>query len=41
VLIYDGLPVTTLEVVRQIRRYHDGETQEETQWQSKKLIASI
>ncbi|HEY1270327.1 MAG TPA: 2-oxoacid:acceptor oxidoreductase subunit alpha [Candidatus Binatia bacterium] len=41
VLVYDGLPVTTLEVVRQIRRHHDGETQEETQWQNKKLIASI
>ncbi len=41
VLVYDGLPVTTLEVVRQIRRHHDGETQEETQWQNKKLIASV
>jgi len=42
VLVYDGLPVTTLEVVRQIRRHHDGETTEETQWQeNKKLIASI
>ncbi|HEX2386337.1 MAG TPA: hypothetical protein VHL99_07230, partial [Candidatus Binatia bacterium] len=41
VLVYDGLPVTTLEVVRQIRRHHDGQTQEETQWQNKKLIASI
>jgi 2-oxoglutarate/2-oxoacid ferredoxin oxidoreductase subunit alpha len=41
-LIYDGLPVTTLEVVRQIRRHHDGETQEEPKWQeNKKLIASI
>jgi 2-oxoglutarate ferredoxin oxidoreductase subunit alpha len=42
ILVYDGLPVTTLEVVRQIRRHHDGETKEETQWQeNKKLIASI
>ncbi|HKA34720.1 MAG TPA: 2-oxoacid:acceptor oxidoreductase subunit alpha [Candidatus Binatia bacterium] len=42
VLVYDGLPVTTLEIVRQIRRHHDGETTEETQWQeNKKLIASI
>jgi 2-oxoglutarate ferredoxin oxidoreductase subunit alpha len=43
VLVYDGLPVTTLEVVRQIRRHHDGETtKEEPKWQeNKKLIASI
>jgi 2-oxoglutarate ferredoxin oxidoreductase subunit alpha len=42
VLVYDGLPMTTLEVVRQIRRHHDGETKEEPKWQeNKKLIASI
>jgi 2-oxoglutarate/2-oxoacid ferredoxin oxidoreductase subunit alpha len=41
ILIYDGLPVTTLEVVRQIRRHHDGDIQEEPKWQQNKLIASI
>src|SRR5258706_7852208 len=41
VLIYDGLPVTTLEVVRQIRQHHDGDMKEESKWQEKKLIASI
>jgi 2-oxoglutarate/2-oxoacid ferredoxin oxidoreductase subunit alpha len=41
VLIYDGLPVTTLEVVRQIRQHHDGNLKEEAKWQEKKLIASI
>ncbi len=41
VLIYDGLPTTTLEVVRQIMRYHDGDIKEEPQWQQNKLIASI
>ena len=39
VLIYDGLPVTTLEVVRQIRQHHSGEIKEEEKWQEKKLIA--
>jgi 2-oxoglutarate ferredoxin oxidoreductase subunit alpha len=41
ILIYDGLPVTTLEVVRQIRSHHDGNVKEETKWQQNKLIASI
>jgi 2-oxoglutarate/2-oxoacid ferredoxin oxidoreductase subunit alpha len=41
VLIYDGLPVTTLEVVRQVRQHQDGNMKEETKWQEKKLIASI
>ncbi|MGH9892774.1 MAG: 2-oxoacid:acceptor oxidoreductase family protein, partial [bacterium] len=41
VLIYDGLPVTTLEVVRQIRQHRDGDVKEVTEWQEKKLIASI
>jgi 2-oxoglutarate ferredoxin oxidoreductase subunit alpha len=39
ILIYDGLPVTTLEVVRQIRKHHSGELKEEEKWQEKKLIA--
>jgi 2-oxoglutarate ferredoxin oxidoreductase subunit alpha len=39
VLIYDGLPVTTLEVVRQIRQHHSGEIKEEEKWREKKLIA--
>ncbi|HEY2990761.1 MAG TPA: 2-oxoacid:acceptor oxidoreductase subunit alpha [Candidatus Binatia bacterium] len=41
ILIYDGLPVTTLEVVRQIREHHDGDMKEAPQWQQKKLIASV
>jgi 2-oxoglutarate ferredoxin oxidoreductase subunit alpha len=41
VLIYDGLPVTTLEVVRQIRQHHGGNLKEEAKWQEKKLIASV
>jgi 2-oxoglutarate ferredoxin oxidoreductase subunit alpha len=39
ILIYDGLPVTTLEVVRQIRQHHDGNLKEEAKWQEKKLTA--
>ncbi len=40
ILIYDGLPVTTLEVVRQIRQHHSGDIKkEEEKWQEKKLIA--
>jgi 2-oxoglutarate/2-oxoacid ferredoxin oxidoreductase subunit alpha len=41
ILIYDGLPVTTLEVARQIREHHDGDVKEAPQWQQKKLIASV
>jgi 2-oxoglutarate ferredoxin oxidoreductase subunit alpha len=41
ILIYDGLPATTLEVVRQVRQHQDGNMKEETKWQEKKLIASI
>ncbi len=41
ILIYDGLPATTLEVVRQIRQHHSGEVKEVEKWQEKKLIASI
>jgi 2-oxoglutarate ferredoxin oxidoreductase subunit alpha len=41
VLIYDGLPVTTLEVVRQIRQHSDGNLKEDAKWPEKKLIASI
>jgi 2-oxoglutarate ferredoxin oxidoreductase subunit alpha len=39
ILVYDGLPVTALEVVRQIRQHHSGEIKEEEKWQEKKLIA--
>jgi len=40
ILIYDGLPVTTLEVMRQIRQHHSGDMKkEEEKWQEKKLIA--
>jgi 2-oxoglutarate ferredoxin oxidoreductase subunit alpha len=39
ILVYDGLPVTTLEVTRQIRQHHSGEIKEEEKWQEKKLIA--
>ena len=39
ILIYDGLPVTTLEVVRQIRQHHGGDVKEVEKWQEKKLIA--
>ena len=41
ILIYDGLPATTLEVVRQIRQHHHGDVKEVAEWQEKKLIASI
>jgi 2-oxoglutarate ferredoxin oxidoreductase subunit alpha len=39
ILIYDGLPATTLEVVRQIRQHHSGEVKEVEKWQEKKLTA--
>ena len=40
ILIYDGLPVTTLEVVRQIRQHHSGDIKKEVEkWQEKKLTA--
>jgi 2-oxoglutarate ferredoxin oxidoreductase subunit alpha len=42
ILIYDGLPVTTLEVVRQIRQHNSGDIKdikEVEKWQEKKLIA--
>jgi 2-oxoglutarate/2-oxoacid ferredoxin oxidoreductase subunit alpha len=41
VLIYDGLPVTTLEVVRQIQQHQKGDMKEAAAWQEKKLIASV
>jgi 2-oxoglutarate ferredoxin oxidoreductase subunit alpha len=40
ILIYDGLPATTLEVVRQIRQHHSGDIKKEVEkWQEKKLTA--
>jgi 2-oxoglutarate ferredoxin oxidoreductase subunit alpha len=41
ILIYDGLPVTTLEVLRQIQQHQNGDMKEAEEWQEKKLIASI
>ncbi len=39
ILIYDGLPATTLEVVRQINQHRTGGRKEAQEWQEKKLIA--
>jgi len=41
ILIYDGLPVTTLEVVRQIRQHQNGDMKEVAEWQEKRRTASI
>lgn len=41
VLIYDGLPVTTLEVVRQITQHQAKARTGEGKWQERRLTASI
>ncbi len=41
VLIYDGLPVTTLEVVRQITQHQAKAKTGEGKWQERRLTASI
>ena len=41
ILIYDGLPVTTLQVVKQIQQHQKGDMKEAAEWQEKKLIASV
>jgi 2-oxoglutarate/2-oxoacid ferredoxin oxidoreductase subunit alpha len=41
VLIYDGLPATPAEIVRQIRVHEANLKKEAGQWREKKLIASI
>lgn len=41
ILVYDGLPVATGEVVRQIQAHQTGSMNEVEEWQEKKLIASI
>jgi len=41
VLIYDGLPVTTLEVVRQITQHQASARKGAEKWQEKRLTASV
>jgi 2-oxoglutarate ferredoxin oxidoreductase subunit alpha len=41
ILVYDGLPITTGEIVRQINQHRTGGRKEVAEWQEKKLIASI